>query len=198
MLLEPPTRQRKSPPKEHRAKRRREPSRWTVVGWTPQDANCPNAKRHPNAKTSKQKNIFPYYHRASKVHGHDLGSCLRRESGVGDRHGRAPRVGQCFNLGIELMRKRFDDAGAESDFLLSKDVILSANPVVGDRQLPVRSGPIITNADFTDDFLVGKRMLESIHNEFGDNKADALGLTGGSTTDCADHFQRNWPAVADH
>jgi len=103
MLWVPPARQTKSSPKEHRAKRRREPSRWTVVGWTPQDANCPNAKRHPNAKTSKQKNIFPYCHRASKVHGHDLGSCLRRESGVGDRHGRAPRVGQCFNLGIELM-----------------------------------------------------------------------------------------------
>jgi len=90
------------------------------------------------------------------------------------------------------------DAGAESDFLLSEDAVLSANPVVGDRQLPVRSGPIITNADFTDDFLVGKRMLESIHNEFGDNQADALGLTRGSSPPFAGHIQRDWPTVANH
>ena len=69
-LLVPPARQRKSSPKEHHAKHRREPSRWPVVGRTPQDANCPNAKRHPNAKTSKQKDVFPYYHRRlqSTVH----------------------------------------------------------------------------------------------------------------------------------
>src|SRR6185436_5001370 len=63
MLLEPPARQRKSSPKEHRAKHRREPSRWPVAGRTSQDAHCPNAKRHTNAKTSKQKDIFQYYHR---------------------------------------------------------------------------------------------------------------------------------------
>ena len=51
----PPTRQRKSSPKEHRAEHRRKPSRWPVVGWTPQDANCPNAKRHTNAKTINRR-----------------------------------------------------------------------------------------------------------------------------------------------
>src|SRR4029079_15221104 len=70
MLLKPPARQRKSSPKEHRAKRRREPSRWPVVESTPEDANCPNAKRQTNAKTSEQKDIFQYYHRClqSTVH----------------------------------------------------------------------------------------------------------------------------------
>src|SRR6185503_15988722 len=70
MLLKPPARQRKSSPKEHRTKRRREPSGRSVVGWTPQDANNPNAKRQTNAKTSKQKNIFQCYHHClqSTVH----------------------------------------------------------------------------------------------------------------------------------
>src|SRR5712675_1977210 len=36
---------------------------------------------------------------------------LGRESGVRDRHGRALRTGQSFNLGIELMRQRLDYAG---------------------------------------------------------------------------------------
>ena len=97
---------------------------------------------------------------------------------MGDRDSRTPRAGQCFNLSIELMCKRLDDTGAESDFLLSEYTVLSADPVVGDRKLPVCSGHIIPTLIFTDDFLVGKRMLERIHNEFGDDQANALGLTG--------------------
>jgi hypothetical protein len=41
--------------------------------------------------------------------------CHRRERGVRDRYGRAVRIGRSFNLSIELVRERLDDAGAESD-----------------------------------------------------------------------------------
>ena len=117
---------------------------------------------------------------------------------MGDRDNRTARAGQCFNLSIKLMCKRLDDTGAESDFLLSEDTVMSANPVVGDRKLPVCSGYIVPNADFTDDFLVGKRMLEHIHNEFGDDQANALGLTGRNNTRFAFHSQCDWATVANH
>jgi|SRR5689334_13030039 hypothetical protein len=103
MLGVSPARQSKSSPKKQRAKHGREPRRGTMVGWAAQNANCPYEKRHTNPKASAQKDIFPYNHRASKVRDHYLGSCLRGESGVGDRHARTSVAGQRFNLGIELM-----------------------------------------------------------------------------------------------
>src|ERR1700675_2295951 len=93
---------------------------------------------------------------------------------------------------------RLDDAGAESDFSLSKNAVLSAYPVVRDRELPIRSGPVICDADFTGGFLVGECMLESIHDEFGHDQTEALGLAGGRDTSFAGHFQRDGPAVANH
>src|SRR4029079_2536450 len=92
MLLKSPARQRKSSPKEHRAKRRREPSRWPVVGSTPQDANCPNAKRQTNAKTSKQKDIFPYYHRCLQSTVHLPSEIKNPASSAGYWHLKCPGV----------------------------------------------------------------------------------------------------------
>src|ERR1700675_3565555 len=92
-------------------------------------------------------------------------NCLCREGGVSNRHGRALRTGQSFNLSIELLRQRLDDAGAESGLSLSEDAVRLADPIVSDRKLPIRSGHIIRNGDLAFDFLVRKRVLQSIHDE---------------------------------
>ena len=117
---------------------------------------------------------------------------------MSDRHGRALRAGQSFNLGIELLRKRLDDARAESEFFLSEDAVRLANPIVSDRKLPIRSGHIIRDGDLTFDFIVGERMLQRIHDEFSHDQAETLGLTGRSAASFANHFQRDWPTVANH
>ena len=41
---------------------------------------------------------------------------LRRKSGMSDRHGGSLGAAQSYNLGIELLRKRVDDAGAKPGF----------------------------------------------------------------------------------
>ena len=97
---------------------------------------------------------------------------------MSDRHGRALGTGQGFNLGIELLRKRLDDAGAEPGFWLSKDAVRPANPIVGNRKFPIRSGHIVRDGDLTVDFFVGERVFQSIHDEFGHDQAETFGLTG--------------------
>src|SRR5271157_1885010 len=123
--------------------------------------------------------------------------CLRRESGVSDRHGRALRAGRSFNGGIELLRKRLDDASPESSLWLSKDTVRLADPIVSDRKLPIRSIDIICDDYPTIDFIGGERMLQSIHNKFGHDQAKTLGLTRSRTASFASYFHRNWP-VANH
>ena len=59
MLLVPPTRQRKSSPKEHRAKHRREPSRWPVVGRLLKMLIAPTQSATP---TPRQVNRMIYFH----------------------------------------------------------------------------------------------------------------------------------------
>src|SRR6266851_5749640 len=77
--------------------------------------------------------------------------CLGRERGMSDRHSGAERAGRSIDLGIELLEKRLDDTGPEAGFTLGADAIRLADPVVGDRQLPVRSGHVIGDVD--DDVL---------------------------------------------
>jgi hypothetical protein len=66
---------------------------------------------------------------------------------MSDRHGRSLRAAQSYNLGIELLRKRVDDAGAKPGFWLGKDAVRFSNPVVNDRKLPICSGNIKRNGD---------------------------------------------------
>src|ERR1019366_2743078 len=111
---------------------------------------------------------------------HDTGH-LCQKSGVSDRHGRSLWAGQSFNLGTELLRERLDDARAEPGFWLSKDAVRLANPIVSDRELPIRSIDIIRDGYPAIDFIGGERMLQSIHDKFGGDQAEALGLTGSLT-----------------
>src|SRR6185437_8955778 len=70
------------------------------------------------------------------------GELFRRKGRVRDRHGRSGEVAQSDNLRVKLLRQRVDDAGAKADFRLSKDPVRFSNPVVGNRELPVRSGSL--------------------------------------------------------
>ena len=57
---------------------------------------------------------------------------LRRKGGVSDRHGRPLRATRSYDLGIELFRKRPDDAGAKPGFWLGKDTVRFPNPLIVD------------------------------------------------------------------
>jgi hypothetical protein len=77
---------------------------------------------------------------------------------VSDRHDRPLGSAQNFNPDIELLGKRRHDAGAEPGSSLIKGVVLLPDPVVRNRQLPIRSGDIIRNFDLLIYFVVGNRV----------------------------------------
>lgn len=96
---------------------------------------------------------------------------------MSDRHCCALCTGQSFNLGTKLLRQRLDDARTEPAFWLSKDPIWPANPVVNDRKLPIRSLDVVRDGDLTfGGIAAGERMLQGIHDEFGSDQAETLGL----------------------
>ena len=97
---------------------------------------------------------------------------------MGDRHRGAERAGRGIDLGIELLGKRLDDAGAEAGFALGEDAVRLADPVVGDRQLPVRAGHVIGDDDLALGLRLGEGMLQGIHHELGHDQAETLGLAG--------------------
>src|ERR1700680_2549775 len=96
------------------------------------------------------------------------------------------------------MRRCCDDAGADPSFLLSKDAVRPADPVVGDRKLPIHPCGIILDDYLTITLVVGECMLQSIDYKFCDDQPEALGLTGSRTSSVAAYLQRNWPNVANH
>ena len=97
---------------------------------------------------------------------------------MSDRYSRALWAGQGFNLGIELLRERFYDSRSEAGFWLSKHAVRLANPIVRDRNLPIRSFDIIRDDDLTFDIVGWERMLQSIHDEFGNDQAETSLLHG--------------------
>ena len=101
-----------------------------------------------------------------------------------DRHSGTLGGRRSINLGLELLRKRLDDTGSQPGFALSEGAVWLADPIVGDRKLPVRSDHVIRDSDLTLGLNFGKGMLQGIHDEFGHDQAEALGLTG---TRCRRH-----------
>src|ERR1700688_5237951 len=100
------------------------------------------------------------------------------ESGVSNRYGRALRAGQGFDLSIELMRQRLDDTGAKSGLALGKAAGRLANPIVGDRKLPIRSDHVVGDSDPAFGLIVGEGVLERVHDELGHDQAKTLSLAG--------------------
>ena len=96
------------------------------------------------------------------------------------------------------MRERLDDARAQPGFYLSKDAVRPANPVVGDRKLPIRPCGIISDGYPAICPVARKPMLESIHHKLSDDQAEAPGLTGRRTSSVAADLKRDWPGIADH
>ena len=98
---------------------------------------------------------------------------------MSDRHGRSTGAAQRFNLGIELLGKGVDDAGAKSGFSLSENAVRFSNAVVGDRKLPIRSGNVECNGDLPVVCIFVEGMFYRIDDEFGDDQSEALGVTAG-------------------
>src|SRR6202030_1392286 len=96
------------------------------------------------------------------------------------------------------MRQRLDDTGAKSRLSLGKAAVRLANPIVRDRKLPIRSDHVIGDNDPAFGLIVGEGMLEGIHDEFGHDQAKTLSLAGRGASSLTNHFQRDWPGVADH
>src|SRR5882724_4544860 len=129
---------------------------------------------------------FPERRNTLALRGPDL---LCRKGRMSDRHGRTLEIRQDFDLGVELTRKRFDNAGAETGLSWRKAAARLANPIVGNGQLPVRAGGIVRDGDLTLDLFVRERVLQGIHDEFGHDQAEALGLTRRGAAAFADNFQ---------
>src|SRR5580704_14689327 len=123
---------------------------------------------------------------------------FRWESGVRNRYGGALGAGQSFDLSIELMRQRLDDTGAKSGLALGKAAGRLANPIVGDRKLPIRSARVIGDGDPAFGLIVGEGVLERVHDELRHDQAKTLGLARRGAASLTNHFQRDWPGVADH
>src|ERR1700676_2259492 len=96
------------------------------------------------------------------------------------------------------MRQRLDDTGAESGLSLSEAAVPLANAIVGDRKLPIRSDHVIGDGDLAFGLIVGEGVLERIHDQFSHDQAKTLSLAGRGAASLADHFQRDWPRVANH
>src|ERR1700733_15049452 len=96
------------------------------------------------------------------------------------------------------MRQSLHDASPKSRLSLSEAAIRFANPIVGDRKLPIGSDHVIWDGNLAFGFIVGKGVLQCIHDEFGHNQAKTLSLAGGGAAARANHFQRDWPGVANH
>ncbi len=79
---------------------------------------------------------------------------------MSDRNRGALGTRQGFNLGIDLLRERLDDASAESGFYLGEDTIRLTNSVVGDRKLPICSRGVIRDDDLAFGLFVRERMLK--------------------------------------
>ena len=92
---------------------------------------------------------------------------------MSDRYGRALGPGCGRELGVELMGEGLDDAGAKSGLSLSENTVRLADPIIGDRKLPIRSDHIIGDGDPASDLFVGKRMLERVHDELGHDQAES-------------------------
>jgi hypothetical protein len=120
------------------------------------------------------------------------------ESSVSDRHNRAVRPGYSVNAGVEFLRERLDDARAEPGFWLGKSAVRPAYSIVGNREFPIRSVDIVRDVDLAFHALVGKCMLQSIHDQLGGDQTNTLSLTRTQTT-CRPHdFQRDRSSVAKH
>lgn len=101
------------------------------------------------------------------------------------------KAAQSYNLGIELLRKRVDDAGAKPGLWLGKDALRFADPVVTDRKLPIRSGNIKCNGDLPVFSIFAECMLYRIDDELRDDQSEALGVTARCASFLAAHLQRD-------
>jgi hypothetical protein len=81
------------------------------------------------------------------------------ECGVSDRDDRALRTSQCFNLGVEVMRERLDDARSETGLCLSKNAVGLAYSIVSNREFPICAVDIVRDGDPAIYLFAGKRML---------------------------------------
>src|SRR5579872_2365231 len=102
-----------------------------------------------------------------------------RKSGVGNQYRGTLGAAHHVYPGFELLGERVDDAGAQAGFCLRKDTDRCANPVVSNRKLPIRSSDRKSDGYLPIDSVVGEGVLERIQNEFGDDQAEAYGLTRG-------------------
>ena len=101
------------------------------------------------------------------------------KSGMGNRYRSSLGAAHNVNPGFELLGERVDDAGAQAGFCLRKDTNRRADPVVRNRKLPIRSGDGESDGYLTIGSVVGEGVLERIQYEFGDDQAEAYGLTRG-------------------
>ena len=97
--------------------------------------------------------------------------------------------------GPQAVKAYHDRMMASPNHIVAK---LSANPVVDDRQFPIRPRGVIQHGYPAIAPLVWECMFQSIHHEFGDDQAQAFGLAGCRTSSFAADLERDRSNVANH
>jgi hypothetical protein len=104
----------------------------------------------------------------------------RRKHGMGDRYFRTVWVRHDVDTSVELLRQGCDDARAQPGICLVQAPLRRADPIVGHRESPVWLGQIIGYDDTALARIAGKRVLDRVDDELGDDQTDARGLGGRS------------------
>jgi len=117
---------------------------------------------------------------------------------VRDRHGRPLRAAQSDDLGIELFRKRVDDAGAKAGLWFGKDAALSPHTVVATESL--QSVPSTSNATVICPFVVP--LLKACFMQLMTSSVTISPMLSASRQEALppspEHLQRDRAIVADH
>ena len=72
-----------------------------------------------------------------------------RKSGVSNRHGRSFWSAQSFDVGVELRRKRLNNAGTKPRLGLGKNAVWLSNPIIGNRKFPIYPGHFVGDGDLS-------------------------------------------------
>jgi hypothetical protein len=104
---------------------------------------------------------------------------------VGHRDGRPLGAAERLHLGVQLLCKRLDDAGAEPRFGLGEDAVRLTYSVVSHGQLPIRAGNVVGDLNPTILGVLTKSVFQTVDDRLRDDQSQAFGISAVGATPAA-------------